>query len=355
MKALVLSGGSGTRLRPISYAMPKQLVPIAGKPVLEYVLENIRDLDIKEVGIVVGDWAQEIIEAIGDGSRFGLRITYIRQDQPLGIAHCVKLAREFLDEDDFVLYLGDIMLDGDLPAQAREFLRARPAARIVVRQVPDPRAFGVIELDAEGQVLRLVEKPREPRSDLAAIGVYFFTADVHRAVDAIRPSARGELEITDAIQWLLEHGSRVEAGRYTDYWKDTGRVEDVVECNRRMLGRLARRVSGEVGPESELLGGVVVEEGARVTRSRIVGPAVIGAGTVVEDSQIGPYASIGRHCTVRASRLSDSIVLDDASILAVAGLHGSLIGRGARVGPGARGEARHRLVVGDHVQIEIAA
>lgn len=191
MKALVLSGGSGTRLRPISYAMPKQLVPIAGKPVLEYVLDNIRNLDIKEVAIVVGDWAEEIIDAMGDGSRFGLRLTYIRQEQPLGIAHCVKLARDFLDEDDFVLYLGDIMLDGDLSAQAGHFLHTRPAARIVVRQVPDPRAFGVIELDGEGRVLRLVEKPREPRSDLAAVGVYFFTADVHRAVDAISPSQRG--------------------------------------------------------------------------------------------------------------------------------------------------------------------
>ncbi|MGP3633023.1 glucose-1-phosphate thymidylyltransferase [Streptomyces sp. 24-1644] len=355
MKALVLSGGSGTRLRPISYAMPKQLVPIAGKPVLEYVLENIRDLDIKEVGIIVGDWAQEIIEAIGDGSRFGLRLTYIHQEQPLGIAHCVRLAREYLGDDDFVLYLGDIMLDGDLTAHAREFAESRPAARIIVRQVPDPRAFGVIELDAAGQVLGLAEKPGEPRSDLAAIGVYFFTSEVHRAVDAIAPSARGELEITDAVQWLLEHGSRVEAGRFTDYWRDTGRAEDVLECNRRMLGRLAPRVSGEVGPDSELVGTVVIEEGARVTRSRIVGPTVIGAGTVVEDSQIGPYASVGPRCTVRSSRLSDSIVLDDASILAVTGLHGSLIGRGASVTPGARGEECHRLVVGDHVQIEIAA
>ncbi|WP_103536017.1 glucose-1-phosphate thymidylyltransferase [Streptomyces sp. SM11] len=355
MKALVLSGGSGTRLRPISYAMPKQLVPIAGKPVLEYVLENIRGLGITDVGMIVGDWAQEIIKAIGNGSRFGLRITYIRQERPLGIAHCVRLARDYLAGDDFVLYLGDIMLDGDLSAHARKFAECRPAASIIVRQVRDPRAFGVIELDAAGQVRRLVEKPSEPRSDLAAIGVYFFTAEVHRAVDAIAPSARGELEITDALQWLLEHGARVEAERFGGYWKDTGRVEDVLECNRRMLGRLVSRVSGEVGPDSELVGGVVIGEGARVIRSRIVGPVAIGAGTVVEDSEIGPFTSIGQHCTVRESRLSDSIVLDDASILTVAGLHGSLIGRGASVAPGGRGEARHRLVVGDHVRIEIAA
>ncbi|MEU6056509.1 glucose-1-phosphate thymidylyltransferase [Streptomyces xanthochromogenes] len=352
MKALVLSGGSGTRLRPFSYSMPKQLIPIANKPVLEHVLESIRDTGVTEVGVIVGDWGREITEVIGDGTRFGLRVTYIPQDKPLGLAHCVRLAQPFLGDDDFVMYLGDNMLPDGVTDIARQFTARRPAAQVVVAKVADPRAFGVAELDPDGRVERLVEKPQEPRSDLALIGVYFFTREIHRAVAAIKPSARGELEITDAIQWLVEDGADVAATEYAGYWKDTGRADDVLECNRRLLSTVTPLVAGEVDAASELSGLVVVEPGARVVRSRIEGPVIIGAGTVVEDSHIGPGVSLGRGCTLRATRLTDSIVLDGAAISAVPGLHGSIIGRNATVGVGV---GDHRLVVGDHTRIEVAA
>ncbi|GII65141.1 glucose-1-phosphate thymidylyltransferase [Sphaerisporangium krabiense] len=360
MKALVLAGGSGTRLRPFSYSMPKQLIPIAGKPVLEYVLENIRDLGVTEIGVIVGERSHEIADVIGDGARFGARVTYIPQDRPLGLAHCVTLARGFLGEDDFVMYLGDNMLPDGVADVAEDFRAARPAAQVVVRRVADPRAFGVVEVDSTGAVRGLAEKPEHPRSDLAMLGVYFFTPAIHEAVAAIGPSARGELEITDAVQWLLSNGAEVKASEYHGYWKDTGQIEDVLACNRRLLGGLTPAVHGDVDEASVVQGRVVVEPGARVVRSRLVGPAVIGAGTVVEDSHIGPGTSVGRGCVLRGTRMADSIVMDGASISRVSGLAGSLIGRSAVVGPAAAdpaayGEARHVLVVGDHTRVEIAA
>ncbi|MEI5527164.1 glucose-1-phosphate thymidylyltransferase [Streptomyces brasiliscabiei] len=356
MKALVLSGGSGTRLRPFSYSMPKQLIPIANKPVLEHVLEDIRGLGVTDIGVVVNSgWAPQIAEVIGDGSRLGVRVTYIHQDEPLGLAHCVALAEPFLGVDDFVMYLGDNMLPEGTASIAEEFRTARPAAQVVVRKVADPRAFGVAELDAEGRVVRLVEKPREPRSDLALIGVYFFTADIHRAVTSIAPSARGELEITDAIQWLLEDGAEIRASEYHGYWKDTGRADDVLECNRHLLGSLRPAVLGEADDASELIGRVRIEAGARVVRSRIEGPVVVGAGSVIEDSHIGPDTAIGEGCTLRETRIRDSIVLDGAAISRVPGIRGSIIGRSATVDAGDDVGTYHRLVVGDHTRIEVAA
>jgi len=352
MKALVLSGGSGTRLRPLSYSMPKQLIPIANKPVLEYVLESIRALGVTEIAIIVGNWAVEIADVIGDGSRFGATISYIHQDRPLGLAHCVALARPFLGDDDFVMYLGDNLLPDGVVEIADEFRCGRPAAHVVLHKVLDPRAFGVAELDEDGTVLRLVEKPRRPRSDLALIGVYFFTPAIHEAVDAIAPGPRGELEITDAIQWLVARGAVVRASVYGGYWKDTGRVEDILDGNRRLLADLPGGVLGSVDAASVVDGAVVVAPGARVVRSRIDGPAVVGANTVIEDSHIGPNTAIGRDCVLRRTRVADSIVLDGASILEAHGLQGSLIGRHATIRPGA---AHQRLVVGDHTHIELAA
>ena len=354
MKALVLSGGAGTRLRPFSYSMPKQLIPIVNKPVLEHVLDNIRALGVDEIGIIVGDRAAQIAAVIGDGSRLGVRVTYIPQDAPRGLAHTVAIARDFLGDDDFVMYLGDNMLPDGIAEIAEEFAAERPAAHIVVHKVEDPRQFGVAELAADGSVVRLVEKPQEPRSDLALIGVYFFTAAIHEAVTAIEPSARGELEITDAIQLLVERGAAVKASQYHGYWKDTGRVDDVLECNRRLLDGLTRRVEGEVDETSTLLGAVVVEAGARIVGSRIEGPVVVGAGSLVQDSEVGPHTSIGRDCVLRSTRLENSITLDGATVSEVRGLHGSLIGRSATVGP-ATGADQHRLVVGDHTRVEVAA
>ncbi|MDR3083635.1 MAG: glucose-1-phosphate thymidylyltransferase [Streptomyces sp.] len=355
MKALVLAGGSGTRLRPFSYSMPKQLIPIANTPVLEYVVRNILDLGVNEIGIIVNSRDNEIPEVLGDGSRFGARLTYIRQEDPLGLAHTVAIARDFLGDDDFVMYLGDNMLPDGISDIADDFAAGRPAAHIVVRKVADPRAFGVAELGPDREVLRLVEKPQRPRSDLAMIGVYFFTAAIHEAIAAIEPSARGELEITDAIQWLVTQGADVRASEYEGYWKDTGKVADVLECNARILDSLRPSADGTVDDTSVLVGQVVVEEGARIVRSHIEGPAIIGAGTVVEDSHIGTHTSVGRGCAVVNSRLAHSIVLDGASVTGVQGLHSSLVGRSASVGTTTQITDRYRLVVGDHTQVEVAA
>ncbi|MCX5203231.1 glucose-1-phosphate thymidylyltransferase [Streptomyces sp. NBC_00237] len=355
MKALVLSGGSGTRLRPFSYSMPKQLIPIANKPVLQHVLENIRDLGVTEIGIIVGERLPQISAVLGDGAELGVKITYIPQDRPLGLAHCVSLARPFLGNDDFVMYLGDNMLTGGVRRIAEEFAENRPAAQLVVQKVADPRAFGVAELGPDGRVERLVEKPEEPRSDLALIGVYFFTPAIHAAVDAIEPSPRGELEITDAIQWLVSAGADVRASEYEGYWKDTGRVEDVLDCNRTLLDDLKPYTAGEVDDASTLVGPVVVEQGAKVVRSRLVGPAVIASGTVVTDSYIGPYTSIGKDCVLSDTHIEQSIVLDGATVSEVRGLHSSLIGRSAAVVPAEHDTAHHRLVVGDHTRVEVAA
>ncbi|MGW6582575.1 glucose-1-phosphate thymidylyltransferase [Streptomyces globisporus] len=355
MKALVLSGGSGTRLRPFSYSMPKQLIPIANKPVLEHVLENVKELGVTEIGVVVGGRLSQIQTVFGDGSDLGVRITYIEQEAPLGLAHCVSLARPFLADDDFVMYLGDNMLPEGVKPIAEEFTADRPDAQVVVHKVADPRAFGVAELDAEGGVERLVEKPQQPRSDLALIGVYFFTSAIHEAVAAIEPSARGELEITDAIQWLVTHGRDVRASVYDGYWKDTGRVDDVLECNRELLDGLRPSVDGEVDAVSTLVGRVVVERGARVIGSRIEGPAIIGAGTVVTDSRIGPYTSIGKDCVLTDTDIEYSIALDGATVSEVRGLRSSIIGRFASVGPAGQDTPHHRLVVGDHTRVEVAA
>jgi len=355
MKALVLAGGTGTRLRPFSYSVPKQLIPIANEPLLVHVLRNIRAAGVTEVGIVVGDSGDQIAGVLGDGSRHGVRISYLYQEQPLGLAHCVRIARPFLGADDFLMYLGDNMLPDGIAGIAAEFRAGRPAAHVVVHRVADPRAFGVAELSADGTVVGLVEKPQQPRSDLALIGVYFFTPAIHRAVDAIRPSARGELEITDAIQWLVRQGAPVRASEYSGYWKDTGRVEDVLECNRRLLDRLDRDVAGEVDAQSDLRGPVVVEAGARIVRSRVEGPVIIGAGSLVEDSYIGPHTAVGRDCVLINTHVEYSIALDSATVSQIRGLYGSVIGRSASIGPAAVGRLHHRLIVGDHTRIEVAA
>jgi glucose-1-phosphate thymidylyltransferase len=354
MKALVLSGGRGTRLRPFSHTMAKQLIPVGGKPVLQYVIENIRDIGVTDIGVIVGDRAAEISQAIGDGSRFGVRVSYIRQDEPLGLAHCVAIARPFLSDDDFVMYLGDNMLPEGIVAEAEEFAAQRPNAQVLVSKVADPRAFGVVEAGPDGRVHRLAEKPAHPRSDLAAVGVYFFTAAIHDAVAAIAASARGELEITDAIQWLLDHGADVRASRYQGYWKDTGVPEDVLDCNRHVLATLRSELAGDLDEISELYGPVVVATGARVERSRIIGPAIIGPGAVIRDSFVGPDTSIGGGCTLNRAGVADSIVMDGATISGVPDLRGCLIGRSATVGAVRPKQAHHQLLVGDHTSVKLA-
>ncbi|MFI6562216.1 glucose-1-phosphate thymidylyltransferase [Streptomyces sp. NPDC050534] len=355
MKALLLSGGSGTRLRPITHTSAKQLVPVANKPVLFYGLEAIAEAGVTEVGIIVGDTAEEIREAVGDGSAFGLDVTYIPQDQPLGLAHAVLIARKFLGEDDFVMYLGDNFVVGGIKDLVAAFRAERPDAQILLTQVANPTAFGVAELDADGRVVGLEEKPEHPKSDMALVGVYLFTPAVHEAVRAIKPSWRGELEITHAIQWMIDAGRDVRSTTISGYWKDTGNVTDMLEVNRSVLETLEGRVEGTVDDASELIGRVRIEAGAKVTGSRIVGPAVIGANTVIADSYIGPYTSIAGDCRIEDSEIEYSIVLRDSSVSGVRRVEASLIGRNVEVTPAPRRPAAHRFILGDHSKVQISS
>ncbi len=354
VKALVLAGGSGTRLRPITHTSAKQLVPVANKPVLFYGLEAIRDAGITEVGIVVGDTEPTIRSAVGSGQAFGLEVTYIRQSAPLGLAHAVLVAREFLGDDDFVMYLGDNFIVGGITALVEEFRASRPDAHIMLTSVPDPRQFGVAELDGAGQLIGLEEKPQQPKSDLALVGVYLFTPAVHEAVAALAPSQRGELEITEAIQWLIANGRKVSSTIISGYWKDTGNVADMLEVNRIVLESAEPAVAGEVDAASELIGRVVIDAGARVSGSRIVGPAIIGAGTEVTDSYIGPFTSVARDCVIADSEIEYSIVLARASIRGVRRIEASLIGHDVEVTPAPRVCKAHRLVLGDHSKVQIS-
>ncbi|MEU7881199.1 glucose-1-phosphate thymidylyltransferase [Microbispora bryophytorum] len=354
MKALVLAGGSGTRLRPITHTRAKQLVPVANKPVLFYGLESIAAAGVSEVGIVVGDTQDEIEAAVGDGSRFGLQASYLRQEAPLGLAHAVLIARDYLGDDDFVMYLGDNFIVGGIESLVGRFRERRPSAQIMLTRVSDPRQFGVAELAGDGRVVGLEEKPREPKSDLALVGVYLFTAAIHEAVAELKPSWRGELEITDAIQWLIDAGHEVEPAVISGYWKDTGNVADMLEVNRLVLESLERRVDGDV-QDSELIGRVVVEAGASVRRSRIVGPVVVGAGAVVDRSYVGPFTSIGADCVVSGSEIEYSIVLARSSIEGVRRIEASLIGHDVEITPAPDTPKAHRLVLGDHSRVQISS
>jgi glucose-1-phosphate thymidylyltransferase len=354
VKALVLAGGAGSRLRPITHTSAKQLVPVANKPVLFYGLEAIRDAGITEAGIVVGDTAAEIEAAVGDGSAFGLQVTYLAQDAPRGLAHAVLIAREYLGDDDFVMYLGDNFIVGGISGLVERFRRERPQAQIMLTRVSDPRAFGVAELDGSGRVVGLEEKPERPKSDLALVGVYLFTPAVHETVADLKPSWRNELEITDAIQGLIEGGHRVDSTVISGYWKDTGNVTDMLEVNRLVLESVEPSVEGDVDAASELIGRVVVEAGASVSGSRVVGPVIVGAGSVVRDSYVGPFTSIDRDCSVIDSEIEYSIVLRGASIDGVGRIECSLIGREVEVTPAPRVPKAHRLVLGDHSKVQIS-
>jgi glucose-1-phosphate thymidylyltransferase len=355
MKALVLSGGAGTRLRPITHTSAKQLLPVANKPVLFYGLEAIRDAGITEVGIVVGDTAPAIQAALGDGSSFGLNATYIRQQAPLGLAHAVLVARDFLGEDDFVMYLGDNFIVGGITPLVEEFRALRPDAQIMLTEVPDPREFGVAELDEAGQVIGLEEKPQRPKSNLALVGVYIFSPSVHEAIQSLKPSWRGELEITEAIQWLIDHCMPVRSSVISGYWKDTGNVADMLEVNRMVLETTDSWCQGTVDAGCEIIGRVLIDSDAQVSGSRIVGPVIIGPRCKVTSSYVGPFTSVAEDCTIDDSEIEYSIVLPRASIRGVRRIEASIIGHEVEVTPAPRMPKAHRLVLGDHSKVQISS
>ncbi len=353
LKGLILSGGRGTRLRPLTYTSAKQLVPVANKPVLFYGIESMAAAGITEIGIIIApETGEEIRAAAGDGSRFGVSITYVVQDAPLGLAHAVLTAEEFLGDSPFVVYLGDNLLRDGINALVEAFRRERPDALILLTPVSDPENYGVAELDGDS-VSRLVEKPEEPSTDLALVGVYMFTSSIFDAARAIEPSARGELEITDAIQHLVDHRLRVDPHIVQGWWKDTGRVDDILEANRLILDDLRERVEGEL-VESRVDGRVVIEPGVRLERALVRGPAIIGAGSTITDAYVGPYTAIGENVVVARAELEHSILLAGSSVRDLQGrMEASLVGKDVAIARSPAMPRAYRFVVGDNADITI--
>jgi glucose-1-phosphate thymidylyltransferase len=353
MKGLILSGGKGTRLRPITYTSAKQLVPVANKPVLHYGLEALVAAGIKDIGIVVGDTAAEIQASVGDGSKWGAKVTYIPQDAPRGLAHAVLISEAFIGTEPFVMYLGDNLLNRGIGRFVEEFEREKPAAQILLTRVPDPQMFGVAEL-AHGRVVRLVEKPKEPKSDLALVGVYMFSAAVFESVKRIKPSFRNELEITDAIQDLIDRGLEVRPHLVEGWWKDTGKLEDMLEANRLILDTMERNVEGTIDAASRIEGKVVVAPGAVIERSVVRGPVVIGAGANISGAYIGPFTSIGERVTIRETEIEHSIVLEGAVITDIANrIEDSLIGRNVSIYRLPVRPSAYRFMLGDNSEVGI--
>jgi glucose-1-phosphate thymidylyltransferase len=353
VKGLILSGGKGTRLRPLTYTSAKQLVPVANKPVLFYGIEAIAEAGIRDIGIVVGDTQAEIRAAVGDGSRWGVRVQYIEQDAPRGLAHAVKISRDYIGDEPFVMYLGDNLLNKGIAQFVREFEAQKPAAQILLTHVPDPEMFGVAQLD-NGKVVRLVEKPKEPMGDLALVGVYMFGPDVFESVNRITPSFRNELEITDAIQDLIDRGLTVRPHIVEGWWKDTGKLEDMLEANRLILETFERRVDGAVDAESRVEGKVVVEQGAVIERSTVRGPAIIGRGARIVHAYVGPFTSIGNDVEITGSEIEHSIVLEGSSLRDLANrVIDSLIGRNVRIWREPVKPSAYRFMLGDNSEVGI--
>jgi glucose-1-phosphate thymidylyltransferase len=355
MKALVLSGGKGSRLRPITHTSAKQLIPICNKPILFYGLEAIARAGIKEVGIIVGETQNEIRAAVGDGSQWGVKVTYIPQEAPLGLAHAVKISKKFMGDSPFLMYLGDNLLKEGLDGLVKDFQAKKPSAQILVAKVPNPSSFGVVELDAKGKVTRLVEKPAKPKSDLALVGVYLFTSSIFKAIDHIKPSGRGELEITDAIQWLVDDEQTVITKHIDGWWKDTGKLIDLLEANRLIHETLEASThrQASVDGDSRIEGRVVLEKGAQVIDSTIRGPAIIGANARIVKSYVGPYSSIYHDTVIENSEIEHSIVLEHAKVRNIRRVQDSLIGQRVEViKSGVKPEA-YRIMVGDSSRIEI--
>ncbi|HDD25107.1 MAG TPA: glucose-1-phosphate thymidylyltransferase [Chloroflexi bacterium] len=354
MKGLILSGGKGTRLYPLTYTNAKQLIPVANKPILYRVIEAIRGANITDIGIVVGDTAEEIKAAVGRGGRWGVQITYIHQEQPLGLAHAVKVSQDFLGDERFVMFLGDNVIQGGISGLIEQFATSDWNSQIVLTRVAHPEQYGVAELDETGRIIRLVEKPKEFISDLALVGIYMFDAHIHEAVEHITPSWRGELEITDAIQWLVEHDYRVFPYIHRGWWIDTGRPNEMLEANSLVLEELEPAIEGYVDRDSEVDSRVTVEQGAEIINSVIRGPSIIGERTRIINSYVGPFTSIYHDVLIENSEIERAIVLEHSEISDIpARIQDSLIGRNVRLVRSPIKPKAYKMTLGDHSQVGI--
>ncbi len=356
MKGLVLAGGAGTRLRPLTYTGAKQLVPVANRPILFYVMDNLADAGIVDIGVIISpETGAEVRAALGDGSMWGARIEYIVQDKPAGLAHAVLTARSYLAGSNICMFLGDNLIGTQIKSAVSTF-ESTPefAASVMLKEVPNPSQFGVAEVDDKGNVVRLVEKPKEPRSNLALVGIYLFRPQIFAAIERLRPSARGELEITDAISLLIEMGGKVRFERVTSWWLDTGKKDDLLLANDTILDdRVVHDIRGSVDAESTLSGRIRLEGGASVVRSSIRGPVVIGKGAQIIDARIGPFTSIGDHVVIERSSVEHSVILERSRIVDIRRLEDSLIGRRVLVHPGTTPHGSLSLLVGDDCKIEL--
>lgn len=353
MKSIILCAGKGTRLRPLTHTSAKHLIPIANKPVLFYAIEAIRDCGIKDIGIIVGETGEDIGSELKEGSKWGVNISYIEQKEALGLAHAVSVARDFLGEEKFLMYLGDNLLKNGVESYANKFIEGNYNAFVLLTEVDDPRQFGVAELE-EGRVVRVVEKPKEPVSNLALIGVYFFDNNVHQAVESIKPSARGELEITDAIQWMIDKGYKVGAEVIGGWWKDTGKPDDILEANRLILEDIERDVGGAkvVDEASQISGRVKIGKGSEIINSKIVGPVIIGEKVKMVDSYIGPFTSLSDGVEIKKSEIEYSVVLENTKIENIKRrMQRCLIGKGVKIYHSKDLPRVYEFILGDHSKV----
>ena len=353
MKSIILCAGKGTRLRPLTHTSAKHLIPIANKPVLFYGIEAIKDCGIKDIGIIVGETGEDIRNELKEGSKWGVNISYIEQKEALGLAHAVSVARDFLGEEKFLMYLGDNLLKNGVERYADKFIKGNYNAFVLLTEVDNPRQFGVAELEG-GRVVRVVEKPKEPVSNLALIGVYFFDKNVHQAIKNIKPSARGELEITDAIQWMIDKGYKVGAEVIKGWWKDTGKPDDILEANRLILEDIERDVSGAkvVDEASQISGRVKIGKGSEIINSKIVGPVIIGEKVKVVDSYIGPFTSLSDGVEIKKTEIEYSVVLENTKIENIKGqMQKCLIGKGVKIYHSKDLPRVYKFTLGDHSKV----
>ena len=353
LKGLVLSGGRGTRLRPLTHTAAKQLVPVANRPILYYVLDNLSEADIRDVGIIISpETGKAIQEAVGDGAGWGMNVEYIVQEEPLGLAHAVKVARAFLGISPFIMYLGDNLIGSGIREFCKNFENSTADASILLKEVNEPSSFGIAEIDGAGKVIRLVEKPKEPRSNLALVGIYFFSSKIHEAIDRIHPSWREELEITDAVQELLQQGGTVLSHQLNGWWLDTGKKDDLLTANTVVLDEwVKRRIDGEADLQSQVTGRVQLGSDSRVINSTVRGPVVIGENVVIENSFVGPFTSIGSRCRIISSVLEHCVLLENARIEHVDRLEDSLIGKNSAVIKDRNSHQAYRLMIGDDSEV----